>query len=67
MELNFNVLLRIKVECENFQHGKEVILKHPPEWEVIGTGYSDILKKQHGGGEWPAGYKISKPKILKIE
>lgn len=67
MKLKYLVLLEILVEAENIEHGKEVILNHPPRWEICRVGYSNVLEKQHGGGEWAAGYKISNPKIVKIE
>ena len=33
---------------------------------MSGAGYSNILSKQHGGGQWAAGYRISSPEIKRV-
>lgn len=66
MKLLFNVTLQVTVEAENEEHGKEAILRNPPEWEVSGAGYSVVISKQHGGGCWSAGYSISNPEIKRV-
>lgn len=67
MKFLFNVTLQVSVEAENEEHGEEVMRRNPPVWEVSGAGYSPVLGKQHGGGLWPAGYRISRPEIMRVE
>ena len=66
MKLLFNVTLQGTVEAENEEHGEDVMRRNPPEWEVSGAGYSNVLSKQHGGGQWAAGYRISNPEIKRV-